>query len=830
MKIKNILFLMFLVLGSGYSFAQAPSISFSTLFSTVNENAGGINVTLAINSAPATAATVEVFVANGGSATNADFTFSTQTVTFPAGSNAAQTIRVNVNNNTEAQPARFVVLEIRNPVNAVLTATVVNRQHVLHILDDDLKAPQATEALKTDFVSRYLVPETGSTAEIVTYDPASKRLFVINSGLDRLEILDFANPANIQRIRTINMTAYGNGSQSVAVKNGIVAVAVDVNVPFGSNGKAVFFNTNGDFISQVNVGVLPDMITFSPDGKMVMTANEGEPNTNYVTDPEGTISIIDISRGAAILVQSDVTTLNFNAFDGQINALRARGVRIYGQGANVSRDMEPEYIAISDDSKKAWVTLQENNALAVVDLAAKRITDILPLGLKDHAIPTNSFDAVDLGGGNAGLPIVLSNWKVKGMYQPDAIAYYEVGGTPYVVTANEGDAREYGSFEEEVRVSNGAYILDPVAFPNASILKRNHVLGRLNVTNRTGDTDGDGDFDEIHVLGGRSFSIWNANTGALVFDSGNQFELITANNPTFGPLFNASNTNNTLKDRSDNKGPEPEGVVIFSSLDKIYAFIALERIGGVMVYDITNPTSPVFVNYINSRTPVGVDGDRGSEGIIFIPAEQSPNRTDLIVTANESSATIAVYGASGINRNILAPALTAKAGSGKVSLSWQSVPYAESYEIYINTAGGTPRLLTVVGGTSFEATNLINNTTYFFTIKAINDRTGVESPLSTPVSAMPSIILGTEEETVNSTFSVYPNPSGGNLNLQINDLKGRNAQLSVLDLSGRIVYQQSLQVNGKLDTQLNLNLANGLYLLQLQTEKDNFKRKLVIEK
>lgn len=837
MKFKHILFLLFLVSSINYSFAQVPNITFSSQFSSVVENAGSINITLGISAAPTVAATVEVFVANGGSAANTDFAFSTQTVTFPAGSTATQTIRVNVIDNTISQPARFIALEIRNPVNANLGAAA-NRQHILHILDDDLKAPQATQSLKMDFVSSFLVGGTPNTAEIVAYDKVSKRLFVINSGTDKLEILDFANPANIQRLRTIDMTIYGNGSQSVAVRNGVIAIAVDVNVPWGSNGRAVFFNTNGDFISQVEVGNLPDMITFSPDGKWVMTANEGEPNDAYTIDPEGSISMIDISAGVANLAQNSVTTLNFNAFNGQIAALRASGVRIYGPGANVSQDLEPEYITISGDSRKAWVTLQEANAIAVVDLISKRITDILPLGLKDHTIPSNSFDAADLGGGNAGLPVVFSNWKVKGMYQPDAIAYYEVGGTPYLVTANEGDSRNYPrpdgparTFNEEVRVGAGAYVLDPTAFPNASILKRNHVLGRLTVTNQTGDTDGDGDFDEIHVLGGRSFSIWNANTGALVFDSGNQFELITANNPIFGTLFNASHDNNELKNRSDNKGPEPEGVTVVKTAYNIYAFISLERIGGVMVYEISNPTAPVYVDYINSRTAgTIVGGDRGAEGIIFIPAEESPNGADLVLTANEISATVAVYSVKGIERALFSPSnLTANAGSQGVTLSWNSVSGANSYEIYAYSANSAQQLIGTATANSFTATNLQNGVTYFFKIIAVSAR-GNKSDFSNEVSARPSVILSSEEETANALFQVYPNPSNGSFSLQINELKGKNAEISVLDLGGRVLYRQSLQVNGRLDAQINLNLASGLYLLQLQTEKDNFKRKLVIER
>lgn len=682
-------------------------------------------------------------------------------------------------------------------------------------------APQATEALKLNLVSSF--PIGGGTAEITDYDPVTKRLFVINSTADRLEILDFSNPANIQSFRTINMTTYGNGCQSVAVKNGLVAVAVDINTPHGSNGKAVFFNTNGDFLTQVEVGSLPDMITFTPDGKMVLTANEGEPNNTYTIDPEGSISIIDVSRGVGTLTQSDVTTLRFTAFNSQINQLRAKGVRIYGPGATVAQDLEPEYIAVSNDSRKAWVTLQENNALAVVDLSRKSITDILPLGLKDHSLPANSLDASDNGAIN------IRTWKVKGMYQPDAIAYYEVGGVPYLVTANEGDAREYDGFSEVRRINSGAYVLDPTIFPDAANLKINTNLGRLNVSDKTGDLEGDGDFDEIHVYGARSFSIWNGNTGELVYDSGNDFETITANHPIWSSLFNASNANNTFKNRSDDKGPEPEGVTVFKSLDRVYAFIALERIGGFMVYDVTNPRSPVYINYINSRTVGTLGGDRGAEGIIFIPAEKSPNQQDLVVLANETSGTVSVYSVSGINRFLVSPILTAKAGSGKVTLSWQSVPFADKYEVFVYSEGSPQRSLGMTSDTKFEVTGLTNGITYFFRIKSISSSTGIESDFSNTVSAKPSVILGTGEETANNIFQVYPNPSSGVFSLKIEEMKGKNAGIKILDMGGRLVFQKNIQIDGKLEEHLSLDLAKGMYLLQVNTEIDSFKRKLVIE-
>lgn len=292
------------------------------------------------------------------------------------------------------------------------------------------------------------------------------------------------------------------------------------------------------------VGALPDMLTFTPDGKRVLVANEGEPNSNYTNDPEGSISIINIADFSVI-------NAGFGQFNSQIDQLRADGVRIFGPNATVAQDLEPEYITVSPDSKKAWISLQENNAIATLDLMTNQITSISPLGFKDHSLPGNGFDASDRD--NA---INIANWPVLGMYQPDGIASYTVNGKTYIVTANEGDARDYNGFREAVRLGSNQYVLDPTAFPNASVLKNTANLGRLNVTTALGDENEDGWFEKIYSYGARSFSIWESDqaTGKLklVFDSGDQFEKIIAQRlPAF---FNSNHTENSFDTRSDDKG------------------------------------------------------------------------------------------------------------------------------------------------------------------------------------------------------------------------------------------------------------------------------------
>ncbi|NRA50999.1 MAG: hypothetical protein HRU12_17855, partial [Phaeodactylibacter sp.] len=330
--------------------------------------------------------------------------------------------------------------------------------------------------------------------------------------------------------------------------------------------------------------------------------------------------------------------LDFNAYNAQQAALEAAGVRIFGPGATLAQDLEPEYITISDDGATAYVNCQENNALVLVDLNTTSVSTILPLGFKDWTAEGVTFDA-----SNRTDDIFFANWPVKGMYQPDALDYFNVGGQGYLITVNEGDARDYDGYSEEFRVGDDEIILDPTAFPNADILKEESLLGRLRITNATGDTDGDGDFDELYAYGARSFTIWDAASGALLFDSGNDLEQITAADPVFGALFNTTDDDNDFKDRSDDKGPEPEAVVTAEIDGKHYAFIALERIGGVMVYDVSTPTAPVFLQYINTRTVDEVGGDLAPEGMAFIPAGSSPSGKPLLAVSYEVSGSVAMF-------------------------------------------------------------------------------------------------------------------------------------------------------------------------------------------
>ncbi|MEZ5275184.1 MAG: choice-of-anchor I family protein [Opitutaceae bacterium] len=892
-----------------------------------------------------------------------------------------------------------------------------------------------------------------------------QRLFIVSADQGAVNVVGVRNPNAPVHLFDIDVSKWGSPN-SVAVWNGIVAVAVEA--PFKQDpGKVVFFNSFGQYQSEVTVGALPDMVTITPDGKYALVANEGEPSgyEDGDVDPEGSVSIIRLNRPWQMhkLKQNAVKTAGFAAFNG---ATLDDSVRIFGPGATVAQDLEPEYIAVSADSKTAYVTLQENNAVAIVDIRSAKVKGIKGLGFKDHSLTDSALETfafpssqlpsigttvggqkIDLGGfsglffegmtpdgkykfitntdrgpngdptgslrpfllpefapelvrfildrdsgeiavteqiplqrapgmpltglpnvevaggngntphndeigvdlygnvipndplggdfegvvigedgtfwmcdeyrpaiynfdGNgvliqryvpmgagaaAGLadgtfgtevlpeilgnrrqnrgfeaiavydgkvyafvqsplrnPVTTSNgalngrknvrvveldpvsmetrmfiytldnpndpamgsrpdkigdaaslgngdflvverdddrvprddpsgiekkiyrinffgatditdeeadflvdtgktvdeatveelvagginpvykilhvdlnevgyntvekveglavvdpwtiavindndfqvaaididestgtftlsdgyvpeqtvlgiidvqlngldasdrddginirqWPVFGMYQPDGIDTFKVGGKTYLITANEGDAREYDGYAEEERAKD--IELDPSVFPLAKVLQKNENLGRLTITTANGDNDGDGDYDQLYAFGARSFSIWD-DKGNLVYDSKDAVEQIIANDPAFAPYFNSNNDeNDSFESRSDNKGPEPESVVVGTVGLKPYAFVGLERIGGIMVFDLSDPSAPEFVQYINPRdfdpdlegTAIG---DLGPEGLVFIPAWQSPIWRPLLGVANEISGTVTLY-------------------------------------------------------------------------------------------------------------------------------------------------------------------------------------------
>ncbi|MFW0716447.1 choice-of-anchor I family protein [Pedobacter sp. N23S346] len=452
-----------------------------------------------------------------------------------------------------------------------------------------------------------------TSSEISAYDPATKKLFVVsNEGGAKVEVVDLSNYPTVTKLRTLTF-ANNAGINSVVVNNGLLAIALDGADKQGNGDVVVLKTSDLSEVKKITVGAMPDMVTFSPDGNYILSANEGEPNDAYTVDPIGTISIINIKDNYT------VKTLDFSAFESQKAALVAGGFRIYGPKASFAQDIEPEYIAVSSDSKKAYVTLQENNGVAEVDIVAGTITKINPLGTRDISLAENAWDVSD--DEKSGKKIQLETWPIKAFYLPDAISYFTTGGTSYLALANEGDTRAWKGYDEEARVKS--LKLDPTKFPTAATLQLDANLGRLTVTKAFGDTDGDGDYDELYATGGRSLSILNAGTGALVANIGKDLEQ---------HVIDAGKYDDT---RSDNKGVEVEGVTVAQVNGKTLAFIGLERVDMIAVYDVTVPASPTFVQLFAA-------GD-APEGVLFVKPKDSPNGRSMLVVASEGDGTVKFF-------------------------------------------------------------------------------------------------------------------------------------------------------------------------------------------
>lgn len=467
-----------------------------------------------------------------------------------------------------------------------------------------------------------------AACEISTYDATSKQVFTTNAASGNIDRVDITDPTNPQLISSINISTYGGGVNSVvSIPGGYVAAAIEANVK-QDNGKIVFFSTDGTFVSEVTVGALPDMVTVSKDGNKVLVANEGEPNDDYTVDAPGSISIIDISNGVENVTNSNVTNLTFENAPANIPG------SLQKPGTTYAIDLEPEYIACNDASTLAAVVCQESNVFIFIDLTNNTIINYKGLGFKDHSLAGNGFDASNKDAG-----INIQNWNVKGVYQPDAIASYTTNNTTYFLSANEGDGRDYDGYSSETRIKD--LTVDEAVY--APELLEDEMLGRLKTftADVIGDANLDGKIEDIYSYGARSFSIWDEN-GNLVWDSGDDFEQYIANNhPTF---FNCDDgLAEEMDGRSDDKGPEPEAITVGKVGASTFAFIGLERQGGIMVYDITNPTAPVFETYIHTIQNDGTMIDIAPEGLVFVPASESHTGKNLLIVSNEVSGTTTFY-------------------------------------------------------------------------------------------------------------------------------------------------------------------------------------------
>ena len=552
--------------------------------------------------------------------------------------------------------------------------------------ENGINGTNANSALTINLIGRAVLnaqsPE--GAAEIVAYQASKKWIYAINSSgdsavvniipadtFDKAALVQdnegIVNTTNLSTAITLTLNDNTSGdANSIAIdeNNQLLAVAMAAK-SVGEAGQVAFYDISGDtpiFIKNVTAGFLPDMVTFSHDGAKVVVANEGEPNGDYSIDPQGSISIINVNDG---VIADNATNIDFTAYNDKQSELEALGLifanptgrTINGNLINttVAMDLEPEYVSISKDNKYAYVSIQENNGLAIVNLEDNSL-ELKGLGFKDWS--SLQIDASDKDGG--------VNFKsypgLYGMYQPDTISSFSWKGANFIVSANEGDAREYffDTTNEEDCIAKGgvdfdeddgclAYIdesrvEDLTLAANFDYLNNDdNDIGRLKVTTVKGDNNNDGQYESLYAYGARSFTIWDSN-GLVVFDSGDDIGRITAS--VHGEAFNNNEDENKGDTRSDDKGAEPEALTIGTIGERTFAFIGLERMGGIMIYDITNPYDVQFEDYFYNRGLIAgaeITGDLAPEGMTFIPREQSATGEPLLIIGNEISGSIAVW-------------------------------------------------------------------------------------------------------------------------------------------------------------------------------------------
>ncbi|WP_251329734.1 choice-of-anchor I family protein [Haloplanus pelagicus] len=514
------------------------------------------------------------------------------------------------------------------------------------------------ETVRLNRIGRYATGEALGGAEIVAFHAPRSRLFVVNSGAGQVEVLDLSDPSTPTQDAVLNasdlvgaesdVVSSVGGTNSVDVDGSLVAAAIEAD-PATDDGAVAFYDPSSlEFVGAVSVGPLPDKVTITPNGDYVVVANEGEPGGS--TDPAGSVSVIDISNGAR---NASVSTATFGAFDGQEAALRDEAVHLVTSGdgeAVASTVIEPEFVTVAPDGERAFVSIQENNAIATVDLASATVERIDGLGFKDFSLPGNELDTSDVDGSS------LQNWPLKGMYQPDAIDAYEVGGDTFVVTANEGDAKDF-----EVSVLKNLD-LDPAGFDlsenpyvdSVEELKRPENLGNMEVNEAAMAefAGGPNGYTDIYAIGGRSFSVWQVEDDGLrlAFDSGSRFER------TFAEQYPDGHVNVV------ESGPETESAELGVVGDRTFAFIGQEKGSGITAYDVTSPENPTYTQMaVNRDYSVSEDdlaaaaeedaqgdnparaGDFAPEGVHFVPASESPIRNPLLCVGFEISGTVGVF-------------------------------------------------------------------------------------------------------------------------------------------------------------------------------------------
>lgn len=476
-------------------------------------------------------------------------------------------------------------------------------------------------ALELREISRLEESDGLPGAEIVAYVPEQK-ILVVASGDEELSVVSFKEPS---KPRIENILHFRGDVPSVAAYRNLVAVA-ETNSPETAPGFLHLFRVKDRDLVKLrtfSVGAQPDMVAFSPDGKTVLVACEGEIDDETLEDPEGSVGLVDLSRGVE---QATAHVLTFDAFDSL--SLANSGVRLGGPGSYL-QNLEPEYVAFSPDGNVAFVSLQENNAMAKIDVRKKTVEKIWGLGSVDHSVKGYGFDFRDDG------KISVEQVPVRGELQPDGIAVFENAGKLYVLSADEGASRDFSFYSDETRADLllKAGILEKSVFTESLVRK----LGPLPI-DAENPCDGNEPCRYLNTFGGRSMSLFDGETGKRIWNSGDAIEKASAENAP--ALFNWNSKKKKIKAdvRSKKKGSEPENVTVGKIRGELFAFLGLERSGGIATFSLKKTESPHLANYQAKAK------DRGPEGILFIPAEESPlSGEPLLVVGYEYSKSLVVY-------------------------------------------------------------------------------------------------------------------------------------------------------------------------------------------
>ena len=615
----------------------------------------------------------------------------------------------------------------------------------------------------------------GGIAEIVQYNAENDKIYLVNGKTGTLDIVSVSNYNDTDELATtfdesadridIRQMIADNSSQfpagfeygdvtSVALNSGLDRIALAVqHADYSKNGAIVIADYEGKFVAAYEAGVQPDMVTFA--GNIALSANEGEPREGYGTgaiDPTGSVTAVDISAA-----NPAAKTITFEKFDAQRAALVEDGV-ILKKGAAPSVDLEPEYIAAS--GTKAYVALQEANAIATLDLESLEFTAVNGLGFKDHSVQGNGLDM------RKDDKAEIKTENVYGVYMPDGLATFTAGGKTYLVTANEGDAREWGDYENTTN--------------DLTIDGEDKVEVLIN---REHDGLEEG---KHYLLGARSFSVWDTEDMSLAFDSGDMIESYIAASGDYAAYFNCSNDDVELDSRSRKKGPEPEAVNVQTIGGKTYAFIALERQGGVMMFDITDLENVEIVSYANSRDyAADMAGDVAPESVAFVPAADALNGKNMLVVANENSGTIAIY-------SMESEAKTYEMHQTFVKAPEEAVTPADHLIIWsVYGTGGkdeavvTNEFISIKNPTS-SAVDLTGWKVRYSTLRDGGERVWKDIALEGTLEAGGTyVIIGAETDNASTYFSF----AEGEYDMKVDDLVIDNKQFSLqlTDGEGKVV-------------------------------------------